>query len=137
MVCLQTTILHFIAFTNKITEVKDNYYEELNCMKSVVAKLIVEKFPMSVHLYHSLDVLLILCLLDLSAASKPVSRINYKNFSQMMNCFAIVCKNWPLEQFYCPGSINSMPEFTVLKITFESGAARFCKRNAKEVDEWR
>ncbi|EKM49384.1 uncharacterized protein PHACADRAFT_201640 [Phanerochaete carnosa HHB-10118-sp] len=68
---------------------------------------------------------------------KLIGKINYKMFSCMTNKFGIICNNWPLEQFSCPGSINSMPELVVLRSAFESGATSFCKLSAEELEAWR
>lgn len=116
--------------------VKKSYTQDLIQSKSYVAKLLLEKFRKPSFRFSSAESLYT-HLPGAVAGRMPVAKINYKNFSRMTNRYGIVYENWPLEQFCCPGSINSMPELEVLKNAFESGAARFRKLGFAELEAWR
>ena len=72
-----------------------------------------------------------------AAAPSAIGKINYKNFEKITQKYGIVYEGWPLERFCSPGSINSVPELTVLRNAFTSGAASFRRLSDDELEEWR
>ena len=72
-----------------------------------------------------------------AAAPSAIGKMNYKNFAKITHKYGIVCEGWPLERFCSPGDINSVPELTVLRNAFTSGAAFFRRLSDVELEEWR
>ena len=71
------------------------------------------------------------------AAGTNVPKIIYQNFGASMTArYAVVCDNWPLEQFCSPSSLGSRTELKVLYHAFETRTARFQKLTEQEFEQW-
>lgn len=64
--------------------------------------------------------------------------MNYKSFDTAITAkYGVVCDNWPLETFCCPGEINGRTELEVLYQAWKNGVAQFRKLTAAELSEWK
>ncbi len=72
------------------------------------------------------------------AVARPdVVHINYVRFdTAITDKYGIVCENWPLDQFRCPGDIRSRTELEVLKQAWISGTTKFRRLSPEELEAW-
>ena len=71
------------------------------------------------------------------AAGTDVPKMIYQNFGVNMTArYAVVCNNWPLEQFCSPSSLGSCTELKVLYHAFETRTAHFWKLTEQEFEQW-
>ena len=71
------------------------------------------------------------------AAGTDVPKMIYQNFGASMTAwYAVVCDNWPLEQFCSPSSLGSHTELKVLYHAFKTRTVRFWKLTEQEFEQW-
>ncbi|KAG2366994.1 hypothetical protein BDR07DRAFT_1258103, partial [Suillus spraguei] len=72
-----------------------------------------------------------------AAALLKISWMYYVNFdNNITSKYCVVCKNWPLSKFCCPGDINSLNELHVLFHSFVTNATKFLKFSDTEFEHW-
>ena len=70
-------------------------------------------------------------------ANVNVPALTYQNFAASMTAqYAVICDNWPLEQFCSPSSLGSHTKLQVLYHAFETGTAHFWKLTEEEFQQW-
>jgi hypothetical protein len=66
-----------------------------------------------------------------------VPRMYYQNFDKSITAkYGVVVENWALPKFCNPSEIHSQNEVKVLLNALQSGATRFRKLSAAELEEW-
>lgn len=71
------------------------------------------------------------------AAGTDILKMTYQNIGASMTAqYAIVCDNWPLEQFCSPSSLRSHTKLKVLYHAFKTRTACFRKLTEQEFEQW-
>ena len=71
------------------------------------------------------------------AAGTDILKMIYQNIGASMTAqYAIVCDNWPLEQFCSPSSLGSHTKLKVLYHAFKTRTACFRKLTEQEFEQW-
>ncbi|KAG1743995.1 uncharacterized protein EDB91DRAFT_1050810, partial [Suillus paluster] len=78
-----------------------------------------------------------LILTKISATPLKISQMYYVNFdNNITSKYHVVCKNWPLSKFCCPGDISSLNELRVLFHAFMMNATKFQRLSDMEFQQW-
>ncbi|KAG2341419.1 hypothetical protein BDR05DRAFT_949745 [Suillus weaverae] len=72
-----------------------------------------------------------------AAALLKISWMYYVNFDDNITSkYCVVCKNWLLSKFCCPGDISSLNELCVLFHAFMTNATKFLKLSDMKFEHW-